>query len=231
MSSNSYPRRGITLTLAGLLALVSMLVVLAVSGTHEGHAATDNGHGAAASVRTPKQLAFHDAMRRLWEDHGTWTDHAIDSFVDGAPDLGVAVTRLLANQTDIGNAVKPFYGRGGGAKLTRLLKAHINDAVGVLKAVKSGDKSQIAAAERAFSRNGRQIAAFLHTANPRFWSLAAMRKMMRIHLDQVLALATDRFGGHYAAEAREYDVYIDHIQSMADMLSSGIIRQFPHRFR
>jgi hypothetical protein len=231
MSSNSYPRRGITLTLAGLLALASMLVVLAVSGTHEGHAATEHDHGTAVSVHTPKQLAFHDAMRRLWQDHGTWTHHAINSFVDGAPDLNAAVTRLLANQTDIGNAVKPYYGRAGGAKLTTLLKAHINDAVGVLKAVKSGDKSQIAAAEGAFSRNGNQIAAFLHTANPRFWSVGAMRTMMRLHLNQVLALATDRFGGNYAAEVREYDVYIDHIQSMADMLSSGIMKQFPSRFR
>lgn len=230
MRSNSYPRRGITLTLAGLLAVASMLVVLAVSGTHEGHAATEHDHGAAASVHTAKQLAFHDAMRRLWEDHGTWTDHAIDSFVDGAPDLNPAVTRLLANQTDIGNAVKPFYGRAGGAKLTSLLKAHINDAVGVLKAVKSGDKSQISAAESAFSTNGDQIAAFLHKANPRFWSTPAMKKMMRVHLNQVLALATDRFGGKYEAEVREYDVYIDHIQAMADMLSSGIMKQFPQRF-
>jgi hypothetical protein len=229
MSSNSYPSRLITLSLAGVLALASMLVVLAVSGAHESHAATGHDHS-AVSVRTSKQLAFHDAMRRLWEDHGTWTDHAIDSFVDGAPDLNVAVTRLLANQTDIGNAVKPYYGNAGGSKLTALLKAHINAAVGVLKAVKGGDSSQITAAEAAFSRNGNQIAAFLHSANPRNWSVAAMRTMMRIHLNQVLTLATDRFGANYAAEAREYDVYIDHIQSMADMLSSGIMRQFPSRF-
>lgn len=191
------------------------------------------GTGAAParqSTISPKALALHDDMRALWEAHGTWTERAIVDFVGGLPDTPLVIARLLHNQTDIGNAVKPYYGRKAGNQLTALLKAHINAAVAVLKAAKSGDRHAVATAKAAFYANGNQVAAFLHAANPRHWSLGAMKTMMRIHLNQVVALAVDQLEGHYAAAVREYDVYIGHIIDMADMLSSGIIEQFPARF-
>ncbi len=68
-------------------------------------------------------------MRGLWESHGTWTERAIVDFVGGLPDTPLAIGRLLQNQTDIGDAVKPYYGRQAGDELTALLKGHINAAV------------------------------------------------------------------------------------------------------
>lgn len=46
----------------------------------------------------------------------------------------------LANQVDIGNAFKPYYGGAVGKKLTRLLKTHIKEPVPVLQAAKAGDR-------------------------------------------------------------------------------------------
>ena len=58
-------------------------------------------------------------MRKLWEDHITWTRLAIISLTTDAPDTEATVGRLLRNQTDIGNAIKPFYGPAAGNQLTR----------------------------------------------------------------------------------------------------------------
>ena len=180
---------------------------------------------------TTKALAFHDAMRALWESHGTWTERAIVDFVGGLPDTQFAINRLLRNQTDIGNAVKPYYGRKAGNRLTALLKGHIKAAVAGLEAAKSGDSNATAKAKAAFYANGNRIARFLHAANPHHWSLHAMKRMMRIHLNQVVGLAVDQLQGRYSAAVRLYDVYIGHILDMADMLSTGIMQQFPARFR
>ena len=180
---------------------------------------------------SPKAVALHDAMRALWESHGTWTERAIVDFVGGLPDTQLAVKRLLRNQTQIGNAVKPFYGRKAGNRLTALLKGHIHAAVALLEAAKSGDSDATARAKAAFYANGNRIARFLHAANPRHWGLRAMKKMMRVHLDQVVELAVDQLQGRYRAAVRLYDRYIHHILDMADMLSTGIMRQFPARFR
>jgi hypothetical protein len=101
----------------------------------------------------------------------------------------------------------------------------------VLQAAKSGDKSALSQAESAWFANGREIADFLHAANPRFLPRRAARRMMRIHLNQVIEQAVDELNGDYAAGARAFEPYIEHILDMADMISDGIIRQFPGRFR
>jgi hypothetical protein len=217
------------LTWSGLVALFSAIAVLAVVGTHESHAA-GHDHGSAAAVSSRKAVALHDAMRALWEAHGAWTHMVIVSFVSGNPDLKAEEQVLLQNQVDIGNAVKPYYGAAAGNKLTALLKAHILGAVTVLVAAKSGDKTKLAQAVAAWSANGRQIADFLHAADPKFLSRSAARQMMAVHLQQVIGQAVDELTGKYGAGASAFGPYIRHILDMADMISGGIIRQFPSRF-
>src|SRR3954470_20303149 len=144
--------------LASLIAVAGMIVVLALSGTRESQAAGAHGPGAAAALHTNKKVAFHDAMRALWEAHGSWTHMVIVSFAGTLPNLPAEEQVLLDNQVDIGNAVKPYYGAAAGNKLTKLLKDHILGAVGVLEAAKSGDTNKLAQAQGAWFANGRQIA-------------------------------------------------------------------------
>jgi hypothetical protein len=169
-------------------------------------------------------------MRKLWEDHITWTRLAIVSFVDDLSDLDATVGRLLRNQTDIGDAIKPFYGDEAGEQLTKLLEDHINGAVDLLAAAKAGDQPQVKKASAAWYRNGNQIADFLSGANPDNWPRDEMRSMMRTHLDQTLDEAVQRLEGDHEAEVRTYDEIHTHILEMADALTDGILAQFPERF-
>jgi hypothetical protein len=195
----------------------------------ESHAAADRMN--SVPTRTAKAIAFHDHMRALWEAHGSWTHMVIVSFVGNLPNLAAEERVLLHNQADIGNAVKPYYGAAAAEKLSALLKKHILGAVEVLEAAKSGSQSKLTSAEAAWFKNGRQIAGFLHHADPKFLSLPAARKMMRIHLNQVIQQAVDELQGKYLADAHAFAPYIRHLLDMADMISGGIIQQFPARFR
>ena len=224
--------RRTTMTLAGLIAIASATLVLAISGTHEGHADDGHSHAVAVSSKTTaKQAKFQDAMRKLWEDHVTWTRLAIVSFTHDLPDLPATQARLLNNQEDIGNAIKPYYGKAAGARLTTLLKDHIVGAVALLAAAKSGDKALIDQRSAEWYANGNEIADFLAKANPKNWPRKTLRKMMKGHLDQTLAEATNRLTGNYDADVRDYDEIHEHILEMADTLSAGIIKQFPRMFR
>ncbi len=233
MSSNPSISRRMTLALAGLIAVASTVLVIAISGTHEVHAhgAHSDDAAAMAAKATPKEAAFQDAVRKLWEDHITWTRLAIISFAHDLPDLPATQARLLRNQEDIGDAIKPFYGETAGNQLTALLKEHIVGAVALLQAAKAGDQALIEQRTDAWYANGNEVADFLAAANPRNWSQEAMRQMMKGHLDQTLNEAVNRLQGNYDADVRDYDEIHHHILQMADTLSSGIVKQFPRRFR
>ena len=233
MTSTPFAGRRATVALATLIAVAATLLVLAVSGARDSQAETGHQHGMATATAkmNHKQLAFHDAMRKLWEDHVTWTRLAIVSFAHDLPDLSATETRLLRNQTDIGNAVKPYYGRAAGNRLTALLKEHILGAVALLEAAKAGDPDLIKQRSDEWYANGKQIADFLHKANPRHWPRRELRAMMKSHLDQTLDEATHRLQGDYAADIRDYERIHRHILEMADTLSAGIMAQFPRRFR
>jgi hypothetical protein len=234
-------RRPAVLAAAAVVA-VALAFALAGSGT-PGEAATaaPAGHAAgaahshaatpASAARTARAQALHDGMRKLWEDHITWTRLAIVSFAAGLPDFPQTSARLLRNQEDIGNAIKPYYGRRAGAALTTLLKEHITGAVALLQAAKAGDTAALQTARTAWYDNGKRIARSLNRANPRFWPLGTLRSLMRGHLDQTLDEAVARLQGHFEADMRAYERIHAHILMMADALSSGIVKQFPRRFR
>ena len=210
---------------------IPAIVLIALVTAAPAAAKAPDQHGHSPTTLNAKQLKFHDDMRKLWEDHITWTRLAIVSFAAGLPDLQATETRLLRNQADIGNVIKPFYGRTAGNRLTALLREHILGAVALLQAAKSGDSAAITKASKAWYANANQIADFLSAANPHNWPRGEMRAMMKTHLDETLKEAQDRLGGKFAADIRDYEAVHHHILEMADQLSNGIFAQFPQRFR
>ncbi|HEU4355527.1 MAG TPA: hypothetical protein VFT27_08060 [Actinomycetota bacterium] len=186
----------------------------------------------AANAKNAKvnRVVFHEQMLRLWENHVAWTRLFIVSFAEELPDQGPTAARLLQNQVDIGDAIKPFYGDGAGDQLTSLLQEHISIAVDVLTAAKAGDDPALEAALDAWYANGRQIADFLHAANPDHWGRRDMRSMMRMHLDLTLQEASDRLAGDYTADIADYDAVEAEIAEMSHMLARGIVLQFPQKF-
>lgn len=177
-----------------------------------------------------KQSAFQDAMRKLWEDHITWTRVFIISAMADLPDKAAATDRLLQNQVDIGNAIKPYYGDAAGNKLTSLLKEHITTAAEIVAAAKAGDKAKQDDATKRWYANADQIADFLSGANPKNWPQAEMRSMMHDHLDLTTKEVVARLTGDWAGDIKAYDDVHQQILHMADGLSAGIINQFPKKF-
>jgi len=217
-------------------ALALALVTGVFAGTRAKHSPAMDMHMHMAAAKpakglTTKQLAFHDAMRKLWEDHVTWTRLAIVDIAAGAPSTNATVARLLKNQSDIGNAVAAYYGKPAGAKLTALLREHILIAADILTAAKTANQAGLTSAQQRWTANANEIAAFLHSANPKQWSLKMLRAMMLTHLELTTREAVTWLNGDWAGSIAAYENVHGEILAMADMLSSGIEKQFPRRFR
>ena len=207
---------------AGALALALVVTSCSSSGSRD-HAT----HDSTVPVHT---ASLRDDMRKLWEDHITWTRNYIIAAEAGSPDTGATATRLLQNQTDIGDAIKPLYGDAAGTQLTSLLRDHILTAADLITAAKANDADKVAATKDRWYANADAIADFLAKANPENWPAAEMRQMMHDHLDITLAEAVDHLKGDYAADIADYDKVHTQILKMADMLTDGIVAQFPEKF-
>jgi hypothetical protein len=214
--------RPIPIGLTALVAFFSALAALAVSNGHDAHAhgiAAHEAHTTATMTRT--ELVLRRDMRRLWEDHIAWTRLAIISLTTASPDTEATVGRLLKNQTDIGNAVKPFYGKAAGNELTRQLRLHILIAADLVAAAKAGDQAKLADAQARWQRNADDIATLLNSLNPRFGKLGAMKAEMHRHLTLTTEEAVTRLRGDWNADVAAYDKIHQHILHMSDLLSAG----------
>jgi hypothetical protein len=243
--NQSRAARPIPLALTALVAFFSALAALAVSSgmnMAQAHGPAQAAHQTApmtmpmtisvnSGALSSKGVALRTDMRKLWEDHVTWTRLAIISLEAGTPDTDATVARLLRNQTDLGNAIKPYYGNAAGKALTAELRTHILIAADLIAAAKARDQAKLADAQARWTANADQIAATLHSVNPNYWGLDAMKAEMHQHLKLTTEEAVARLHGDWSADVAAYDKVHTHILKMSDMLTSGIVKQFPARFR
>jgi hypothetical protein len=220
--------RPVPLALTVLVAFFSALAALAVSNGHLAHA---HDGPAATAATSESEIAFRNDMRALWEDHIVWTRLAIISLIDGSPDTDATVARLLRNQTEIGDAVKPYYGDAAGDEVTRQLRGHILIAADLVLAAKAGDAAKLADAQARWQANADDIAAVLNSVNPAFWKLHDLEHMLDEHLTLTTQEAVARLEGRWEADVAAYDAIHVHALGMADTLANGIVKQFPQRFR
>jgi hypothetical protein len=224
--------RPIPLALTTLIAVFSALVALALAGGHAMTAGAATAHHAHHDQgKKPTAEALRMDMRSLWEDHVTWTRLAIISLTTNSPDTQATVARLLQNQDDIGDAIKPYYGDAAGTRLSSLLREHILIAADLIAAAMKGDQAAVASEQARWTANADQIAEFLAAANPRFWPAGPMKEMLHDHLRLTTNEVVARLQHDWATDVKTYDEIVDQALGMADMFSEGIIGQFPERFR
>lgn len=164
----------------------------------------------------------HDKMRELWTEHVVWTRNVIISALAGLPDLKAVLTRLLANQQDIGAVFGQAFGSQAGDALTALLTDHIQISVKLVVALKKGDTVAAEQAKQQWFANADAIAALLQQLNPT-WTDA--RQMLITHLQLTSAEVAARLAADWPADVQAFDRVLKQAWAMADALSAGLPQQ------
>lgn len=178
---------------------------------------------------TKSQQAIRDSWRSLWEQHVAWTRMTIVSAAFNLPDINYVSARLLSNAIDMGNALLPVYGATAAQTFAQLIRDHLLIAIKLVGAVKQGDTSAAAQAEKEWYANADAIAAFLAGVNP-YLASNAFKDMFYRHLALTKAEALAILTGNYQTSISTYDQIEREALEMADMISKGIVRQFPALF-
>lgn len=178
---------------------------------------------------SPELMQLKSDMEKVWIDHTIWTRNYIVSAMSNRPDQKYVLDRLLRNQEDIGNVIKPFYGEAAGNKLTELLKEHIVIAGNIIEATKVGNQAEMKKLDKDWHRNADDIAKFLSDANPN-WQFKELQEMLYTHLQLITEIVLACLNGDWERDIAATDKNEIHMMHMANFLTEGIFKQFPEKF-
>ena len=175
------------------------------------------------------ELELSNHLRMLWEQHIVWTRMFIISTVSNLLDVDLVTNRLLQNPKDFEMALKPFYGDEIASKFNDLLTEHLTIAVELVNAAKVGDEKAEEETEKRWYANADKIALFLSSINP-YWSENEWKTMLYKHLTLTKTEAVSRLTGDYKTNIAIYNEIENQALGMADMMTKGIVKQFPYNF-
>lgn len=177
--------------------------------------------------KTEEILSNH--MRLLWEQHVYWTLLFILGATFDLPNAELITNRLLRNPKDFEAILIPIYGEAIAAEFYKLFTEHLKIAAELVAAAKAGNNAAAVNAEKRWYENADQIAAFLSDINP-YWSAQEWQKMLYDHLAMTKSEAVYSLTQKYADSIKEFDNVEKQALVMADMMTQGIVKQFPEYF-
>ena len=209
-------------SLLSLFLLILILTPIKANALESAYSKGENFNKSSCDLRM--------LQRKLWIDHVSWTRSLIISDLSSLEDKNLVLERLLKNQDDIGNSLKQYYGEENGNKLALLLREHINLATQVTAAAKNGNKEDLEKYNKLWHENADNISSFLSSLNPNY-SAKTLNDMLYKHLQFVTDQVVARLNRDWKADIESYDKGEYHMIEFADIITDGIIKQFPKKFK
>jgi hypothetical protein len=168
-------------------------------------------------------------MRKLWVSNAIWMREYIVNTIEADLSLDAASKRLAKSQDDIGRAFAPFYGAETGSKVTTLLRQHTSLVREMIEASMAKNTAKLTEADKRWRANADSIATLLSTVNPTNWPMATIQPVLVGGMNLTIAETNARLKRDYNADVETFDTILAQSLNLADMLSNGIIKQFPNK--
>jgi len=169
------------------------------------------------------------AMRKLWVSNAIWMREYIVNTIEADQSLDAASKRLAKGQDDIGRAFAPFYGAETGSKVTTLLRQHTSLVKEMIEASMAKDSAKLKEADKRWRANADSITTLLSTVNPTNWPMATIQPALVWSMNLTIAETNARLKKDYDTDVQTFDTILAQSLNLADLLSAGLIKQFPNK--
>ena len=191
-------------------------------------------------VINEKSMTFRMDSRTLWTKYSLGlVNYAVSSVANLSTTPSVE-ERLTRSASLLGDYFIPYYGIRAGSEISRLLTAIFENGVDVVEAIKK--KQDIVPLQIRWSEQTKELSELFNNLNPGQYPVSLIQEM----LDALTKLWTDnikaRFTNNIILNAESIDGInklvitgiANHVnkgyQSLADVLSRGVIAQYPLLF-
>jgi len=183
----------------------------------------------AAQTTAPATSKLQAALRQLWQGHVQGTRaYAIAVKAGDAAAAAAATKRVIANATQIADAVGGFYGETAGKQMLQLLAGHWSGVKALTDAAQKADAAAKQQAMHDLVANGKAIATFLSQANP-YLTKDAVLGLLTMHVGHHAAQIDEIMRGDTQAEAKTWTAMQAHMNVLADALAAALAKQFPDK--
>lgn len=217
------------------ISLKYFVLVVAVSFSFVAMQAWAMEKKMAPKMASPKlnaeTVGLRLALRDLWIGHIFWVRNEVIMTKLGSTDAAkVAGAQAVENAKAIANSVSPFYGQGASDKLFNLLAGHYGAIKEYMTAAYDMNKDAQVAATDKMKKNVDEIATFLNGANPKNWPKETLASALLAHVGHHMAQIDQLNAKDYTGEASTWEAMKKHMYVVADVLTDGIVKQFPKKF-
>lgn len=191
-------------------------------------------HHSYAQTNTPAEQKIDkqelkNEMLRLWIDNAIWTRQSILCLTDKLPGTQESLYRLLINQENMGRIFTKYYGKTAGDEFCELISSNTSLTIRIIREKSIRSTNELDQIEKRMVYNVKKTAAYLANINPN-WEKAELEKLFLLQLELFEKQVEARISGNYVKDIEIMDKIISESYYLADVLSEGIIKQFPGRF-
>ena len=173
---------------------------------------------------------LNNYLRLLWAQHAYWARIAMQGMILDSPDVPSDANRLMQNPKDFEIALQTFYGNNVAANFAELLNQHIALTNEFLMAAKEDRSAAAADAEKRWNENADQIADFLGNINPN-WSAEEWKQLLYDHIVLLKNDICNMLSGNFDDSIGTFTDVESGVLEMADIMTLGIVKQYPQYFR
>ena len=210
-------------------AALLMTIAVATFASRTDAQVPTTSKGDVAHMDPIKANELRVTMRKLWVSNAIWMREYIVNTIGGDLSLDAASKRLAKSQDDIGRAFAPFYGAETGTKVTTLLRQHTSLVKEMIEASMAKDTAKLKESDKRWRANADSITTLLSTVNPTNWPMATIQPVLVAGMNLTIAETNARLTRDYNADVETFDTILAQSLNLADMLSAGIIKQFPNK--
>ena len=185
---------------------------------------------AVGDVNPARVADTREALRDLWVGHIFWVRNVVMSIATENPAARDAAEKeVLANAKQIARMITPFYGKDASEKLFSILVNGYGAVKEYSEATVAGNKRRQDAALAHFASNANDFAVFISGVNP-YLPEDTVRALMEVHGAQHVLQINQLQEKGYAHIVATWPAMRQHMQIIADTLTTALVKQFPSKF-
>lgn len=185
---------------------------------------------AVGDVNPARVADTREVLRDLWVGHIFSVRNVVMSIATENPAARDAAEKeVLANAKQIARMMKQFYGKDASEKLFSVLVNGYGAVKEYSEATVAGNKRRQDAALVQFASNADDFAVFISGVNP-YLPEDTVRVLMAVHGAQHVLQINQLQEKGYAHIVATWPAMRQHMQIVADTLTTALVKQFPNKF-